>query len=138
VPVSAELAMIRSFLRVQDIRFGAKLKHTITAHDDAKRRLIPAFLLQPLIENAAKYGIPDDDNILRIDIVVVLRDDDLLITVSNTGELVLSKSGHWGTRTGLSNLKSRLALHYPDRHTFEMAQSGTNVCVTCILRGEPC
>jgi hypothetical protein len=137
VPVSVELAMIRSFLRIQDIRFGAKLKHTITVRDDAKRRTIPAFLLQPLIENAAKFGLPDDDNILRIAIAVALEESNLVITVSNTGELTLSNAAHRGTGTGLSNLRSRLALHYPDRHSFEMAQVGRDVCVTCVLRGEP-
>lgn len=138
VPVAAELAMIRSFLRVQDIRFGAKLKYTIVAEEGTKRRLIPTFLLLPLIENAAKYGIPDDDNILHVDVTVALRDGDLVMTVANTGDLALAGAGPSGTRTGLSNLQARLALHYPGRHSFEMIQAGQNVCVTCILTGEPC
>ena len=138
VPLAAELAMIRSFLRVQDIRFGAKLKYTIAAQEGTKRRLIPTFLLLPLIENAAKYGIPDDKNILHVDVEVALRDDDIVVTVVNTGDLALAQPGLWSTRTGLSNLRARLALHYPDRHSFEMIQTGQNVCVTCVLKGEPC
>jgi two-component system, LytTR family, sensor kinase len=138
VPVSAEVAMIRSFLRVQDIRFGAKLKYSIVAQEETKRRLVPTFLLQPLIENAVKYGIPDDDNVLHIDVVVALQNDDIVITVTNTGDLALTKPDQWGTRTGLSNFQNRLALHYPDRHSVEMTQSGPNVRVTCILKGEPC
>jgi sensor histidine kinase YesM len=138
VPVAAEMAMARSFLRIQDIRFGAKLKHSISAQEDTKRRMIPALMLQPLIENAIKYGVPDENNVLHVSAAVTRRDDDLIITVVNTGELALSGFPPSGTGTGLSNLRSRLALHYPGRHCFDIAQSGQNVSVTCILKGEPC
>jgi two-component system, LytTR family, sensor kinase len=138
MPIAAELAMIRSFLRVQDIRFGARLKSSVTAEEQTKRRLIPTFLLLPLVENATKYGIPNDDNVLEVDVSVSSDGDATVIKVTNTGELSLARPGEFSTRTGLSNLRARLALHYPDRHSFDMAQVGDRVSVTCVLQGEPC
>lgn len=138
VPIAAELAMIRSFLRVQDIRFGARLKSSVSADEISKRRLVPTFLLLPLIENATKYGVPNDENILHVDVSVTSEDDTTTITVTNTGDLSLTRPAEWGTRTGLSNLQARLALHYPGRHAFDMTQVGEKVCVTCTLKGEPC
>lgn len=138
VPVAAELAMVRCFLRVQDMRFGAKLKVRLKAENAVKQRLVPCFMLQPLIENAVKYGIPDDRDGLNITLDVAAIGEDLVVTVTNGGSLSLSDRPRPGTKTGLANLRARLALHFPDRHAFEIKQIGETVCVTCVLTGQPC
>ncbi|WP_315837734.1 sensor histidine kinase [Bradyrhizobium prioriisuperbiae] len=138
VPVAAELAMVRCFLRVQNIRFGAKLNASLKAENAVKQRLVPCFMLQPLVENAIKYGIPDDRDVLKISLDVTGVGEDLVVTVTNGGSLCLSDRPRQGTKTGLNNLRARLALHYPERHAFEIKQVGETVCATCVLTGQPC
>lgn len=136
-PLAAEFAALKSFLRVQDVRFGSRLASRVVLDRAARERLVPALLLQPLIENATKYGIPDDDGILHVAVEAIVDGDTLTITVSNTGLLQPQSPGHPSTRIGLANLRSRLILHYADRASFGLEQEGENVVARLILNGSP-
>jgi sensor histidine kinase YesM len=137
-PLSSELAMVRSYLRIQSVRFGARLVSRLDVAPAARRVLVPTFLLQPLVENAIKYGIPGDDMVLRVAISIEVEDGDLRIEARNGGDLRVTPDPGRGTGVGLANLRARLALHYPDRHALSIAQQDEDVVVTIRLRGEPC
>src|SRR5579884_2223671 len=57
IPLSQEFALARTYLDVERIRFGERLRveHALTEHCDAC--LVPSLILQPLVENAVKHGI---------------------------------------------------------------------------------
>ena len=57
VPLERELDLIRAYLDVERIRFGARLTVTIDVDEASARAAVPAFLLQPIVENAVKHGI---------------------------------------------------------------------------------
>ena len=137
VAVSVEIGMIRSYLRLLDIRFGANIKSQIKVDIDARDRLIPTFLLQPLIENASRYGIADEKNSVNIRINIATQDDQLVVEVANTGSLDMVNSKTEADLSGISNLRARLLMHYPDRHSFEMTQLGNEIRTVCRLVGEP-
>ena len=138
VPLAAEVAMVRSYMRLQDIRFGAMLKYRVDIQPGLKNRRIPTFLLQPIVENASKYGVVNENNEIHIRVDARSEDGKLVITVINTGNLALSRSKFDSTGTGLANIKARLAMHYPDRYEFEMRQVEQEVWAICRLTGEPC
>lgn len=138
VPVALEIAGMRSFLRVQQMRFGSSLKSRIIAEGSLRGRRVPTFLMQPLIENATKHGIPAPDGVLSVLIVVSAEPDALVIRVSNDGDLQSRSTRLPGTGNGLANLAKRLKLHYPDRHTLSLEQQGEQVVATLRLQGEPC
>lgn len=137
-PLSSELAMVRSYLRIQSVRFGARLVGRLDVAPAARPVLVPTFLLQPLIENAIKHGIPDDDMVLRVAMSVDVEGADLRIETRNGGDLRMVPDGTSGAGIGLANLRARLALHYPDRHALTIAQQDEDVVVTMRLTGEPC
>jgi len=137
-PLAAEFAALRSFLRVQDVRFGSRLASRVVLDRAARERLVPTLLLQPLIENATKYGIPGDDGVLHVTVEAVAEGEVLTITVTNTGLLQPSQpSAHPSTRVGLANLRSRLILHYADRASFSLDQVGEDVVARLVLNGSP-
>lgn len=136
-PLVAEFAALRSFLRVQDVRFGSKLVSRVVLDRAARERFVPTLLLQPLVENATKYGIPDDDGVLHVVVEAALDGERLTITVSNTGLLQPQEPGPLSTRIGIANLRSRLMLHYADRASFSLLQDGENVVAKLILDGSP-
>jgi LytS/YehU family sensor histidine kinase len=141
--VSSEVAGLMAYLGVQRARFGDRLHTRLDVMPEAAQWRIASFLLQPLVENAVKYGRRESGLDLRIDIR--LSDDTLHVAVENTGTLDTTRPAVRRRRPGigLENVRRRLALHYPDRHAFSLREIGENaadkkVTATLELRGEPC
>lgn len=119
--IASEIAAIENYLAIQRIRFEKKLAITLQVDPAARDCTVPCFLVHPLVENAVKYGMDTSPMPLRLEILVVRQDDDLIIRVSNTGRLVDQPQSQ-GTGTGLRNVRQRLALTFPDRHTFTLVE----------------
>jgi two-component system LytT family sensor kinase len=137
VPLSAEVRSMEAYLRIQHARFGDRLRFSIDLAPDAASCLIPCFLLQPLVENAVKYGLADSGGgVLEVRLAARRVEKALEIRVSNTG--VLRPSGSERTGVGLETLRRRLEIHYPERHDFQLIETRGEVVAELELRGEPC
>ncbi|WP_431302135.1 sensor histidine kinase [Sediminicoccus sp. BL-A-41-H5] len=132
--VADEAEALASYLRVQEARFGARLRARVDVEEAAGMRPIPSFLLQPLVENAIKHGRREP----RLEVTVEIRAEGeaLAIRVANTGALAPASPG--GAGIGLANIRRRLALHYPGRHDFALEQAGGVVVARLRLEGAPC
>jgi two-component system, LytTR family, sensor kinase len=146
VSVEVEVEALSAYLRVQEARFGPRLRTKIHVDQDAASRQIVSFLLQPLVENAIKYGRREDGLYVSIDIRSA--NEGLRIEVENSGTLDVGRRLRRSRPPlGLENLRRRLALHYPDRHQFTLLQrnleaSGeplkSSVIAALLLEGKPC
>jgi two-component system LytT family sensor kinase len=142
VTVEAEVGGLSAYLRVQQARFGERLRTKFDMAPEAGSRRIASFLLQPLVENAVKHG--RRDNGLDIGIAISAAGDALSIKIENTG--VLDANAGTASRRrrpgiGLENVRRRLALHYPGRHQFTLSDHGggtDKVVATLLLEGDPC
>lgn len=86
IPVSREVAQTKRYLTFEKARFGEdRVLATFDVSEDVEDTLVPAFVIQPIVENAVRHGMGDDDA-LRID-VSVHRDgeDAILIVVADNG-----------------------------------------------------
>lgn len=84
--LAQELAVIRDYLYLQQMRFGSRLTYEITANElHTDEIMVPAFMLQPLVENAISHGIARKETGGRITIDIRKEDSDLHIRVSDTG-----------------------------------------------------
>jgi len=133
-PLSSELDAVAAYLRIEQARFGDRMEASVEAEVDARRRLVPSFLLQPLVENAVKHGLQAERCELRI--YAGCEADMLTISVSNPGRLPEKLEVVEGV--GLETLRRRLAFHYPERWDFELSQMDGIVTAELKLRGEPC
>jgi two-component system sensor histidine kinase AlgZ len=57
IPLSEEFALVESFLRIEKVRFGARLSFEEQTEPDALAGLVPPLILQPLMENAIVHGV---------------------------------------------------------------------------------
>ena len=57
VPLRDELALVSQYLDIERIRFGGRLRVSVEVADGVSDALVPALLLQPLVENAVRHGI---------------------------------------------------------------------------------
>lgn len=136
--VGEEVDSLAAYLHVQVARFGPRIKTEISVDERASSHNIACFLLQPLVENAIKYG--HRDPVLSIRISIASHDSGLKIEVVNTGALdEIPRREPRRPSIGVDNIRKRLALHYPDRHRFLLEQAGEDdVRALLILEGEPC
>jgi LytS/YehU family sensor histidine kinase len=132
--VAAEAEALSAYLRVQQARFGARLKLHLDVAPDAATRRLPSLLLQPLVENAIKHGRRDP--VLEVSIAIRLAGEALDVLVTNQGALPPEGMGRAGI--GLSNIRSRIALHYPGRSRFDLRAVDGVVTARLRLEGEPC
>ena len=140
VTVEAEMGGLSAYLRVQQARFGDRLKVSLQAEPAALQRRIASFLLQPLVENAVKHGMRD--NGLEVSVDIRLAGQALHIAIENTGSLKpAAKPRRRRSGIGLENVRRRLELHYPGRHQFSLRERGgaePKVVATLVLEGDPC
>jgi LytS/YehU family sensor histidine kinase len=112
--VGDELAIVDTYLRMQYIRYESRMTYTITADNNVKQMQMPSFILQPLVENAVKHGLEAIPGNGYIDVTVAEENDDLTLTVSDSGP---SFPATPGTGLGLQLVMNKLKLLYNDRFT---------------------
>lgn len=118
--IGEEMQAIESYLAIQRIRFEEKLAVTVRVDPELESFVLPCFLVHPLVENAVKHGMETSEPPLRVEVEITGPGHGLRIRVSNTGRL--APAGIDGTHIGLANVSRRLALAYPDRHTFAVTE----------------
>lgn len=123
-----ELDALENYLRVEKIRFEEKLEYVILADPSSRESLAPVALIQPLLENAIKYGQRSGPPPLRIEITGTVSEDTLIVTVSNSGRWVEAEPGS-STGTGLANLRRRLELLYDGRARLSISTENEIVCL---------
>ncbi|WP_422360531.1 sensor histidine kinase [Reichenbachiella sp.] len=96
-----ELTFVRSFLSLQEIRFGKNLRSTIEVEEYKLKHLIPTLSLQLLVENAIKHNQVTAEKPLSI----IIKDEDDMIVVKNT--LQPRSESLKSTGIGLNNLNAR-------------------------------
>ncbi|MBT1702763.1 sensor histidine kinase [Chryseosolibacter indicus] len=111
VPFSEELQHLELYLDIEKVRFGHRLKTHIEHDDDALGLVLPALLLQPVVENAIKFGLYDTTGEIIIRIKARTENNFLVVTVENPYDPETSKPKQ-GTGFGLNAIQRRLYLLY--------------------------
>ena len=135
--LSEELDALAGYLKIERERFGERLQTRIDATPEARSRLVPSFLLQPIVENAVKHSLQHSQPPWSLSIEAWITDEGALrIAIRNTGTLAPNPNRVEGV--GLQILRRRLELHYPDRHRFLLAGVDGEVRAEIEMEGDPC
>jgi two-component system, LytTR family, sensor kinase len=133
-----EIALTRSYVALEQMRFGDRLNVGFDIAPQALEALVPCFLLQPLIENAVVHGLRGARKTGIIKVSAVLQQGELVLTVIDNGIGPPAQDGaEMKIGVGLGSTCERLARLYPDRHSFSMqrpADGGTEVRIAIPLR----
>ncbi len=123
-----EIVALQNYLHIEKVRYRDSLLVSFAIDNAAKSLTVPAFICQPLVENAIKYGMQTSRLPLKVNISISYKDDTLSIDVSNTGKLLSSPAAidaHLdGHGNSLENIKQRLALMFKDRFSFQLFEEG--------------
>jgi HAMP domain-containing protein len=123
VPLSQEIDIIASYLKLEKVRFEENLVVDLVFSPEATAVLVPELLIQPLVENAIKYGMKTSTLPLYVTIQCTVRDDRLEVKVANTGRWVSEAEEELtGRRVGLTNLRKRLDLSFSGHYDLAIEQ----------------
>ena len=122
VPLSEEIAFLDRYLEIERTRFGDRLKIQKQIEPDTQNAIVPFLLLQPLVENAVRYGIEPREQEGHVSIVARRNNGMLELRVRDDGP-GLPHDGDSPLRQGigLSNTQSRLRHLYGEHFQFELA-----------------
>ncbi len=122
ISVTEELEFVRRYLEIEQVRFGDRLQVMIDAQPEAARGLVPALVLQPLVENAVKHGVLPREQGGSVTVTIARNDGRLHLCVADDGPgLSQARNGQRGV--GLSNTAARLKELYGEESHFSVACS---------------
>jgi len=127
VRLDQELQLVRNYLEIEELRFGERLELTLDVDPTCHPHLIPAFMLQTLVENALKHGVAKMVGTGRVGLSVQHQGADVVCVITDNGPGIdLSRVAQG---TGTSNTRERLQTLYKrdDLVTFENTGHGTRV-----------
>ena len=133
IPLHDEIEFIETYLAMQDRRYAGRITRTLSVDPELHDALVPAMILQPIVENAFVHGLSKLDRGGELAVDVSRHGDHLRTRVTNSGVGLSdgtsdSRAGHG---VGLSNVKDRLRLHYGDDGSFLIGEvDPTRVQVT--------
>ncbi|MFI5196370.1 MAG: sensor histidine kinase [Chitinophagales bacterium] len=109
LPISEELVYIQSYLAIESVRFGDRLRVHIEK-EYTGNATIPPFLLQPILENAIKFGLYGNTGTVSIIIHIESSGPMLILTITNPYDANMQPPK--GTGFGLEGIQRRLYLIY--------------------------
>jgi two-component system, LytTR family, sensor histidine kinase AlgZ len=134
IPLEEELSLVHSFLAVEKVRFGPRIKMEENVDPQALDVAVPPLLLQPLVENAVVHGIAHlvEGGWIRLE--VKSSDGLLSVVVENTFDPEAPPRRKGGV--GLANVRQRLAARFGHQASFEAQAHGDLFRVNLALPSE--
>jgi hypothetical protein len=131
IPLSEELEFVERYFEIQLVRFGDRLRIRCEVEPGSANALVPPLLLQPLVENAIRYGVESRESGGTVIVQASRQGNALRLEVSDdgrgfgSGQLLVTGNG-----IGLSNTMARLQTLYGDNHQFKLtANQPAGACV---------
>ncbi len=130
-----ELQHLELYLEIEKVRFGHRLSTELNYQEETESMKLPALLLQPVVENAIKFGLYDTTGDITITIAAKNEEGRLVISVSNPFDPETS-SPKKGTGFGLNSVQRRLYLLFA-RNDLLHTTVANNIFTTTIIIPQP-
>jgi len=128
VSLQEEMQYLQLYLDIEKVRFGNRLTPIVETDEGSLGLKLPALILQPLVENAIKFGLYDTIGETVIRIRTSIKDGELEVMVSNPFDPETS-SPRQGTGFGLKSVQRRLYLLF-DRNDLVLTDAKDNIFTT--------
>jgi LytS/YehU family sensor histidine kinase len=122
IPIQEEVELARSYLEVEQVRFGERLHVDAEIDPNCQNCGIPALLLQPLVENAVKHGVAGLIEGGAIRLAARRENGGVAIVVENAFDQETPPRGDLGI--GQAHVRKRLQVRYGAEASFEAGAAG--------------
>ncbi|WP_235324617.1 sensor histidine kinase [Pedobacter lusitanus] len=130
VSVAEEMEYIQLYLDIEKVRFSHRLNLDISIEEDTLSLTLPGTLLQPIVENAIKFGLYNTSAAIMIAVSVKVENEVLTISVCNPYDPDMKATE--GTGFGLSAIRRRLYLLFADNTLLQTASTADNLYITTL------
>jgi len=128
VTLSQELAFTEGYLAIEQTRLGERLRIDMAIPFETRDALVPSMLMQPLVENAVRYGVAPLIEGGWIAIKSALYANRLQIVIGNSGRRGEGEQKKNGNGIGLGNTEERLKTLYGTNFEFSLRWPETGGC----------
>nr|WP_308628827.1 sensor histidine kinase [uncultured Eisenbergiella sp.] len=146
IPLSQELALLRDYFQIQQLRYGDGIRLNLNVRDDCLAVPVPKFFLQPLVENSIFHGFSTNTPNGTISIYACISGGQLKLEIMDNGigippaildhimDVSRENTGQGLTKIGLKNIEDRIKMIYgPDYGLSITSTSGYGTQVTISL-----
>ena len=130
VTVEEEMEYIQLYLDIEKVRFSHRLNLDISIDEDTLGLSLPGTLLQPIVENAIKFGLYNTSASILISVHVKVEHNLLQVSVKNPFDPEMKATG--GTGFGLTAIRRRLYLLFADSSLLQTATLDENIYLTTL------
>lgn len=123
-----ELEQIELYLNIEKVRFGHRLSVQIEIDEATSSAVIPPLLLQPLLENAIKFGLYGTST--AVDLTLSAWKEPQLLVIEITNPIDKDAESQEGTGFGLRSVQRRLYLTYGRSDLVSVQQDNQRFSVT--------
>jgi two-component system, LytTR family, sensor kinase len=135
IPLRQEFEFLEIYLLLQDRRFAGRVQRRMSIDPELHDALVPAMILQPVVENAFVHGLSRIEKNGELSIEAVRRGNELILSVINNGVglgAVSARNNDHGI--GIANVRDRLRLHYANDASLEIRElESRRVSVAMVL-----
>lgn len=121
LPLKGELELVERYLSIERVRFGKRLRVVIEIEPETEKAMVPALMLQPLVENAIKHGLESRPEAGLVRIAVRREGGDVILSVADDGAGLAEPITEG---IGISNTKARLRELYGDKAALNLKNCG--------------
>ncbi len=131
VSLARELELLEQYIEIQEMRFPKRLSHEKQIAAGAAEALVPALVMQPLIENAVVHGLRRNEGPVHVVIEARIDGMQLEVRVSNPGSVAPPGSAAPPPGVGLRNVAERLRTLFGDHGavSLQMPEPGRYVAI---------
>ncbi|HEY0930904.1 MAG TPA: histidine kinase [Gemmatimonas sp.] len=128
VQLADEVHLVRTYLALESLRYGDRLRVTIDIEEDALDFVVPSLTVQPIVENAIRHAIAPRADGGHIAVSARFEAESLVLTVADDGPPAAAPSSSTGV--GLDALRRRLRLLYGVRARVDASHGASGFTVT--------
>ena len=121
VSLSQEINHIQLYTNIEKVRFGERLTVNYSLQEQCDKLLIPSLILQPIIENAIKYGLYGHTENVMINIKVSCEKHFLMVSISNPHDKNTQLSSK-GTGYGLSSIRKKMLILFNQHNLLQTTE----------------
>jgi LytS/YehU family sensor histidine kinase len=138
IPLTQEIQLIKNYVELEKFRYGDDVDISLNFSGELEGKFIRPLLLLPLLENSFKHGTGNELDQKWISLDLNVDSGQIYFNLSNSRNPEKNENGMTGEPKGVSleNVKRRIELYYPGKHTFMIKEDGDIFLVRLELRLE--
>jgi hypothetical protein len=133
VTLDEELATTQSYLDIEAVRFGDRLRVAFECPTALLNAYVPSFLLQPLVENSIKYAVAPSRRAVTLSVRAMAHAGELRLLIDDDGRQAFGSLPAGGTGLGLANVRQRLSAFYGAAGRVEAVATDRGFAVTLAM-----